>query len=120
MKSIRDTLEKYGLAHHWTRQALTRMTSEDQWKVQVAEAVDMVEERERRERGLASDSETWHRYQRVKNWAEVNEETAVFSGEIGRLAARVFEKYLDDRSDGEGRRLKMWCRAGCLPVMEKI
>ena len=120
MKSIQDTLEKYGLAHHSTRPALTRMTSEDQWKVQVAEAVDMVQERERMERGLASDSETWHRYQRVKNWAEVNEETAVFSGEIGRLGARVFEKYLDDRSDGEGRRLKLWCRAGCLPVMEKI
>jgi len=120
MKGTRATLEKYGFAHHWNRPALTRIVTEVEWKARVAEAVDALEERDRRQRALAGTSESWKRYQRVRNWGRVSEEAAVFSGEVGRLGARVFERYLDDRSDGEGRRLKLWCRAGCLPVMEKI
>ena len=120
MKGTRATLEKYGFAHHWNRPALTRIVTEVEWKARVAEAVDALEERDRRQRALAGTSESWKRYQRVRSWGRVSEEAAVFNGEVGRLGAHVFERYLDDRSDGEGRRLKLWCRAGCLPVMEKI
>ena len=129
MKGMRAMLEKYGFAHHWNRPAqfvlasstslsfahldckrslsglaLTRIVTEGEWTARVAEAVDALEERDHRQRALDGTSESWKRYQRVSNWGTVSEEAAVFIGEVGRLGARVFERYLDDRSDGEGRR----------------
>ena len=32
----------------------------------------------------------------------------------------MIERYLDDRISDQGRRLKLMCRAGCLPVLETI
>ena len=57
------------------------------------------------------------RYVRSKRWDKVEEEFARSSGEIGRRGALVPEPYLDDRKEPVGRRLKLMCRAGCLPVM---
>ena len=51
---------------------------------------------------------------------KVEEEFARSSGEIGRRGALVPEPYLDDRKEPVGRRLKLMCRAGCLPVMKRV
>ena len=42
------------------------------------------------------------------------------SGETYRLGQHVPERYLDDRGDLKGTRLKMLCRMGCLPVMDRV
>ena len=67
-----------------------------------------------------SESETLHRHDRIKSWKKVERDAAVLSGEVGRRGARVIERYLDDRISDQGRRLKMMCRAGCLPVLATI
>ena len=57
---------------------------------------------------------------RSKNWGKVEEDFACFSGEIGRRGALVLEPYLDDRDEPVGRRLKLMCRAGCLPTLKRV
>ncbi len=51
---------------------------------------------------------------------EVDKDVARSSCEIGRRGALVPEPYLDDRKEPVGRRLKLMCRAGCLPVMKRV
>ena len=48
------------------------------------------------------------------------EEYAFSSGEVGRLGQHVPERYLDDRTNLKGTRLKMLSRLGCLPVMNRV
>ena len=60
------------------------------------------------------------RFVRSKNWGTVEEDFACFSGEIGRRGALVLEPYLDDRDEPVGRRLKLMCRAGCLPTLKRV
>jgi hypothetical protein len=42
------------------------------------------------------------------------------TGEEGRLGQHVPERYLDDRADLKGTRLKLLCRLGCLPTMHRV
>ncbi len=60
------------------------------------------------------------RYARCKNWDKVKEDYACFKGGIGRRGALVPEPYLDDRDEPVGRRLKLMCRAGCLPTLKRV
>jgi hypothetical protein len=41
-------------------------------------------------------------------------------GESGKLGQHVPERYLDDRRNLKGTRLKMLCRLGCLPLMNRV
>jgi hypothetical protein len=41
-------------------------------------------------------------------------------GEVGMRGALVVERYLDDVQERLGSRLKVMCRAGCLPVMSRV
>jgi len=61
-----------------------------------------------------------NRFERLKNWDEVTEDYACFSGEIGRLGALVPEPYLDDRLEPVGRKLKLMARLGCLPTLNRV
>ena len=60
------------------------------------------------------------RYARCKNWDKVQDDYACFAGEVGRRGALVPEPYLDDRDEPVGRRLKLMCRAGCLPTLKRV
>ena len=59
------------------------------------------------------------RYARSKHWGKVDKDHACMQGEIGRRGMLVPEAYLDDRDEPVGRRLKLMCRAGCLPVLKR-
>ena len=117
---MKAMLEGYGLDLHWTYPGLTRTKGKVEWKEIVDSAVEEREEMERKKRAALSKSESSKRYNRIKHWGRVDEGAAVFSGEIGRRGARVIERYRDDCNADQGRRLKLMCRAGCLPVLEMI
>ena len=76
---------------------------------------DSVEDRETLATPL--DMNSTHR---SKFWGKVGKNFACFTGEIGRRGALVPEPYLDDRNEPIGRRLKLMCRAGCLPILKRV
>ena len=59
-------------------------------------------------------------YAHIKDWGRNTPEYAVFSSEVDRLGRSVPERYLDDRQDLKGTRLKLLCRLGSLPVMARV
>ena len=60
------------------------------------------------------------RFVRSKYWGKVGKTFSCFAGEVGRRGALVPEPYLDDRNKPIGRRLKLMCRAGCLPLGKRV
>ena len=56
----------------------------------------------------------------MKCWDRMSSDRAVMKGEVGMRGALVVERYLDDVQERLGRRLKVMCRAGCLPVMSRV
>ena len=59
-------------------------------------------------------------YNPIKCWDANPEMYSFSSGEVGRIGQHVPEIYLDDRTRLKGTRLKLLCRLGCLPVMDRI
>ena len=59
-------------------------------------------------------------YISMKAWGINLEEYSFSSGEAGRLGQHVPERYLGDRTDLKGTRLKMVSRLGCLPLMNRV
>ena len=57
-------------------------------------------------------------YSTIKEWGPNPENYSFSVGEVGKPGQLVPERYLDDRSNLKGTRLKMLCRMGCLPLME--
>ena len=45
---------------------------------------------------------------------------AEMRGEVGQRGSLVVERYLDDVKERLGSRLKLMCRAGCLPVLSRV
>ena len=60
------------------------------------------------------------RYLGVKCWDAMDADRAVMKGEVDTRGALVVEKYLDDVKERFGSRLKLMCRADCLPVMSRV
>ena len=120
MAGTRDMLEAFGLQQFWQEPDMAGQMSKTEWKERVAEAVEEREARAREERFKWMTSEASARYERVKGWGRVTREAAVFGGEEGRRGARVHERYLDDHCESAGRKIKMLCRAGCLPVLDRV
>jgi len=56
----------------------------------------------------------------LQSYANIKASRDVFSGEIGKLGALVTERYFDDMRDKLGCKLKILCRAGCLPIMGRV
>ena len=56
----------------------------------------------------------------MKCWDRMSSDRAVMKGEVGMRGALVVERYLDDVQERLGSRLKVMCRAGCLPVMSRV
>ena len=61
------------------------------------------------------------KYRRTKSWVPTTMPYAFSVGEVGRRGRHSPERYLDDRGDLLGTRVKMLCRtSGALPVMERV
>lgn len=58
-------------------------------------------------------------YCRVKFWGRVESSRSEFVGEIGKRGSLVVE-HLDDVADRLGCKLRLMCRAGCLPVCSGV
>jgi hypothetical protein len=120
MTGTRTLLETHGLGHFWQFPHTVGLMSKKEWKEIVVDAVEEREGRARVKRFEEMSSDESERYHRTKGWGRVSRDAAVFSGEEGRRGARVHERYLDDHSECMGRKLKMLCRAGCLPVLDRV
>ena len=56
----------------------------------------------------------------MKGWDRNPKEYSFSSGEEDKLGQQVSERYLDDRRNLKGTRLKMLCHTGSLPLMERV
>ena len=73
-------------------------------------------DREARMRALPSTE----MYTELKDWGANPPAYSFSSGEDDKIGQHVPERYLDDREDLKGTRLKLLCRTGCLPVMRRV
>ena len=118
MVSAEKTLQGHGLGHAWLVPASAAALSPGMWRDRVYEAVEGVSGERRA--GRMADRSSSARYLPLKEWGASTEAYSFSSGEVGRPGSRVFERYLDDRSDLKGTRLKLLCRTGCLPLMDRV
>ena len=119
MATTRDLLTRRGLGDYWHHPNMCANYEKLQWKDAVYAAVEMAETTACRVR-LNLLGRAGNRFERLKNWGEVTEDYACFTGEIGRLGALVPEPYLDDRLEPVGRKLKLMARLGCLPTLNRV
>ena len=118
MTGTRQLLHDRGMSEYWSDPAVCASTTKDTWKVMVYGKVEAHFEKER-EREVALLS-SLSRYNKLKAWERMDDERAQFRGEKDKLGALVVERYLDDAQDRLGVRLKLLCRAGCLPGMARV
>lgn len=118
MAGARNTLIRCGLEHYWLSPSLARETHRLAWRRLVYDMVDKVSDEARSTRLATFPSA--RDYVEIKEWGRNTEPYSFSSGEVDRLGQYVPERYLDDRSDLKGTRLKLLCRTGCLPVMNRV
>ena len=118
MIGAKNTLVRYGLERYWLKPSLVQATSRLGWRLRVYDTVDNMSDKMRSTR-LASLPST-RGYVEIKEWGTNTKAYSFSSGEEGRLCQHVPERYLDDRFDLKGTRLKLLCRTGCLPVMDRV
>ena len=118
MRKTWELMSRRGLGREWAEPQMCQRVSKEAWKKRVYVVVEECFEG-RREEELAM-MESIGRYERTKSWERVDEESAVYSGEVGMLGAQVCEEYLDDVRERGATNLKLQCRAGCLPVMTRV
>ena len=115
---VERALTRVGLHRYWTVPSALALLPEGEWKDKVYAGVDAVSDKERA--GIMLAQSSTHTYSLVKEWG-VNPSAYAFSvGEVGKLGQHVPERYLDDRDDLKGTRLKMLSRMGCLPLMDRV
>jgi len=118
MRGTRSLLRSRGLSEYWSQPGLCTFLSKADWKSEVYTQVEAHFELERcREVERLPSLQS---YSNIKTWGTVDVSRAVFRGEIGKLGALVTERYVDDVRDKLGCKLKIFCRAGCLPIMERV
>ena len=120
MGTTRKLLTRYGMYAHWVDPTECVKQSRDQWKDAVYEAVEAAEDTARGNRFANMKGEGAATYARIKGWGEMPAHLARFSGEIGRRGALVHERYLDERGEPVGTRLKLMARLGCLPTRVRV
>jgi hypothetical protein len=118
MASAETALTRVGLQAFWDRPADAAAQDPAEWGRVVYVAVDTTSDAARTARMVGLSSATT--YTSVKDWGRTPKAYAFSSGEVGLLGQHVHERYLDDRVDLKGARLKMLCRTGCLPTMERV
>ena len=118
MSGARNTLIRCGLEQYWLLPSLARGIARLGWRQLVYDAVDTVSDEVRTTR-LATFPSV-RDYIDIKEWGRNTENYSFSTGEVGRRCQHVPERYLDDRDDLKGTRLKLLCRIGSLPVMDKV
>jgi hypothetical protein len=118
MRTAETTLKASGLQEFWEEPSRVRALSESTWRRRCYMAVDTKSNMGREVRMRALPSTVI--YTDIKEWGANPKEYSFSSGEEGRIGQHVPERYLDDREDLKGTRLKLLCRVGCLPVMRRV
>lgn len=120
MGKTKMLLQEGGLSKDWLDPKLCCGSSKKAWKDTVYDSVEERETSDTISRLATMNSNHAARFVRSKFWGKVGKDFACFTGEIGRRGALVPEPYLDDRDEPIGRRLKLMCRAGCLPTLKRV
>lgn len=118
LPTVEATLDTVGLMRYWTHPGVSANMGQKTWRPKVYEAVDEWNDNER-VKALAHHPSTTC-YAMVKEWRANPTAYSFSSGEEGKLGMLVPERYLDDRNDLKGTRLKLLCRTRCLPVMDRV
>jgi hypothetical protein len=118
MRTAETTLRAAELQAYWDEPARVRALSVVTWRKLSYDAINAKssEDRDPRMRALPSTAT----YMEIKEWGANPAEYSFSSGEEERLGQHVPERYLDDREDLKGTRLKVLCRVGALPVMRRV
>ena len=111
---------RYGMYSHWANPNECVKQHRGQWKEAVYEAVEGAEDIDLGNRFSRMKGEGAATYARIKRWDEMPAGLAAFSGETGRRGALVHERYLDERGEPVGTRLKLMARLGCLPTRVRV
>jgi hypothetical protein len=120
MHGTHTLLIRLGLSRFWQDPSACVHIGKERWKELAYEAVENAEDTARRQRLAAMQSQSAARFARITRWGKTPPDFAVFPGEIGRRGSLVCEQYLDDNADVIGRKLKLMCRAGCLPTLKRV
>ena len=118
MQGSRQLLHQVNLAEYWYEPELAKRKTKEEWKELVYKQTEQDQEDKRRlEMG---EMVSMQRYMKIKEWGRMGPERAQFQGEIGQFGALVCERYLDETAEKTGCKLKLMCRAGCLPVLQRV
>ena len=120
MRNTKRLMVNLELDSDWNDPSLCREVSKSVWKATIYEAVESFETIAVTGRLAKLKSSASARFLRSKDWGKLGKDFATTKSEAGRRGALVCERYLDDRKEPLGRRLKLMCRAGCLPLLKRI
>jgi hypothetical protein len=118
LPSLERTMTHVGLSLYWDTPAAIDSVSKAEWKDIVYSAVGNKSNETRAAEMLMQPSTRL--YDSVKDWGHNTKAYSFSQGEEGKLGQLVPERYLDDRDDLKGTRLKMLSRMGCLPLMDRV
>jgi exonuclease III len=118
MWKTRELLWRRGLGEFWDEPESIVDVSKERWKEMVYQAVEERHDKVRGEELAGMNS--MKRYSDVRSWGRMDEGRAAYAGEVGRMGALVCERYLDDVKEREATKLKIKCRAKCMPLMKRV
>jgi hypothetical protein len=116
--TVKASLDLHGLGECWTNPDRAVVMGAHEWKARVYDAVNARSDADRVVSLAGKPSAST--YTSIKEWGPNPENYSFSAGEVGRLGHHVPERYLDDRLNLKGTRLKMLCRLGCLPLMDRV
>jgi hypothetical protein len=118
MRTVKTSLDHYGLGDYWDDPTLATNMGKDAWKDAVYAAVNASADADRT--AALSNKPSAAPYIDLKEWGPNPVNYSFSAGESGKLGQHVPERYLDDRRNLKGTRLKMLCRLDCLPLMNRV
>ena len=116
--TVKASLDQHGLGEFWSSPEAAAAMCSEQWKDVVYDAVNARSGADRASTLAGKPSASI--YTTIKEWGPNPENYSFSVGEVGKPGQLVPERYLDDRSNLKGTRLKMLCRMGCLPLMDRV
>ena len=116
--TLKASLDVHGMGEFWDNPGSAATKGKERWKTMVYEAVNASSDAARAANMAQKPSTTT--FARIKEWGKNPKNYPFSTGEVDRLGQHVPERYLDDRTNLKGTRLKMLCRLGCLPLMDRV
>ena len=118
MRHFERLLRASGMGEYWEDPVAAGKVRGPVWKKKADFAVDTAHDEDRAQRMARMPS--CNTYVAMKGWGRNPKEYSFSSGEVDKLGQQVPERYLDDRRNLKGTRLKMLCRTGSLPLMVRV